>query len=187
MIFREAPLPGAFVVEPERHDDTRGFFARTFSVDEFAERGLPINLVEQSVAWNRSSGTVRGMHFQFPPHAEGKLVRCTRGAIHDVIVDLRPESASFASSFAIRLDFDNHLALYVPERFAHGYQVLAPDTEVAYGMTARYAPSASAGIRYDDETIAIDWPLPVETVSDRDLALPVLADVRGELIRRLSI
>lgn len=187
MIFRETPLAGAFVVEPERHDDPRGFFARTYSTDEFAERGLAADLVEQSIAWNRSSGTVRGLHFQFPPHAEAKLVRCTRGALHDVIVDLRPESASFGMSFAIRLDFDNRLTLYVPERFAHGYQVLAPDTEVAYGMSARYAPSAAAGIRYDDETLAIDWPLPVSTVSDRDLALPPLAEARGELLQRLAI
>jgi dTDP-4-dehydrorhamnose 3,5-epimerase len=187
VLFRPTPLEGSFVIEPERHEDTRGFFARTFSVDDFAERGLASELVEHSIAWNAHAGTIRGLHLQFPPHTEVKLVRCTSGAVHDVIVDLRPESPTFESWFGVRLDATNCLTLYVPERFAHGYQVLEDDTEVAYAISARYAPDAAGGIRYDDESLAIDWPLPVGTVSERDLALPTLASVRETLIRRLEV
>jgi dTDP-4-dehydrorhamnose 3,5-epimerase len=187
VIFRESPLAGAFLVEPERHEDERGFFARTFARDDFEARGLAAELLEQSIAWNGSAGTVRGLHFQRPPHAEVKLVRCTRGAVYDVIVDLRPESPTFAGTFGVRLDADSRLALYVPERFAHGYQVLVDDTEVAYGMSARYAPDAAGGIRYDDPGLAIAWPLTVGTVSPRDRALPALADVREELVAAFSV
>ncbi|HEU5372888.1 MAG TPA: dTDP-4-dehydrorhamnose 3,5-epimerase [Gaiellaceae bacterium] len=186
MFFRPTSLQGSFVIEPERHEDTRGFFARTFSVDELAKRGLTSEVVEHSISWNATAGTIRGLHLQFPPHAEVKLVRCTRGAVYDVIVDLRPESTTFGSTFGTRLDAANRSTLYVPTRFAHGFQVLEDDTELTYAISARYAPEAAAGIRYDDESLAIEWPLEVGTVSERDLALPTLASARETLIRRLS-
>jgi dTDP-4-dehydrorhamnose 3,5-epimerase len=187
MIFRPTPLDGAFLIEPERHVDERGFFARTFGKDAFAEAGLASEIVEESIAWNEHAGTVRGLHFQFPPFAEVKLVRCTRGAVHDVIVDLRPESTTFGTWFAARLDAVARVALYVPERFAHGYQVLVDDSEVSYAMTARYAPDAAAGIRFDDPGLAIDWPLPIGTVSRRDRALPRLDEARDHLLRAMAV
>jgi dTDP-4-dehydrorhamnose 3,5-epimerase len=187
MIFRPTPLDGAFLIEPERHVDERGFFARTFGKDAFAEAGLASEIVEESIAWNEHAGTVRGLHFQFPPFAEVKLVRCTRGAVHDVIVDLRPESTTFGTWFAARLDAVARVALYVPERFAHGYQVLVDDSEVSYAMTARYAPDAAAGVRFDDPGLAIDWPLPIGTVSRRDRALPRLDEARDHLLRAMAV
>jgi dTDP-4-dehydrorhamnose 3,5-epimerase len=181
VIFRETDLRGAFLVEPERHEDERGFFARTFAREEFEAHGLDPEVVQASIAWNTTPGTVRGMHFQLPPHAEVKLVRCTRGAIHDVIVDLRPESSTFGRSFGARLDDTRRSALYVPERFAHGYQVLVGETEVAYQMNRAYAPDAAAGLRFDDPALGLVWPLPVTVVSTRDRQWPSFDEVRDEL------
>jgi dTDP-4-dehydrorhamnose 3,5-epimerase len=183
VIFRELAIPGVFVIEPEPIRDPRGFFARTLERDELVRRGLEGDFSQSSIAWNEHAGTVRGMHFQFPPHAEVKLVRCTRGAILDAVVDLRPESPGFGASVAVRLDAENRATLYVPERFAHGYQTLEDDTEVAYQMNAAYAPDSQSGIHYAE----LEWPMPVGLVSDRDRALPTLAEAEDELRRRMLV
>jgi dTDP-4-dehydrorhamnose 3,5-epimerase len=187
VIFRETALPGAFVIELERHVDDRGFFARTFARDELEAAGLATELVQASISWNAAAGTVRGLHFQYPPFAEAKIVRCTRGAVHDVIVDLRPESPTFAHTLAVELDDSERRALYVPERFAHGYQVLVDDCEVSYAMSAAYAPYAAAGLPFDDDDLGIAWPLPIGMTSDRDRAWPALAVARDELTRRMAV
>lgn len=186
MRIEELPLAGAYLLVPEPREDARGVFARTFDRDALEARGLCADIVQESVSWNRSAGTVRGMHLQLPPHAEVKLVRCTRGAIHDVVVDLRPESRTYARTASVRLDAVTRSTLYVPERFAHGYQVLEDDTELTYAMTARFEPAAGRGIRHDDPALAIEWPLPVGEVSDRDRELPTLAEVEAVLLAALA-
>lgn len=186
MRIEDLPLAGAHVLVPEPFEDARGLFARTFDRDELEARGLRADIVQESVSWNRSAGTVRGMHLQLPPHAEVKLVRCTRGAILDVIVDLRPESSTFGRTASVRLDAETRRTLYVPERFAHGYQVLEDDTELTYAMTARFEPSAAFGIRHDDPALEIAWPLRVGEISERDLTLPTLAEAETELRTALA-
>jgi dTDP-4-dehydrorhamnose 3,5-epimerase len=182
MKFTELELRGAFVATIERRSDSRGFFARTFDRDEFVRHGLPADFVQASIAWNERAGPVRGLHLQLPPFGETKLVRCTRGAIHDVVVDLRPESPTFGRSAGVRLDAESRDTLVVPERFAHGYQVLEDGTEVSYAMSARYMPDSQRGIRFDDPDLAILWPIGVSEVSDRDLALPTLAEAQELLV-----
>jgi dTDP-4-dehydrorhamnose 3,5-epimerase len=172
MRFTETPLAGAFVIEADRFDDARGFFARTYCAREFAERGLDARVAQANLSYNDRRGTLRGMHYQRPPHAEAKLVRCTRGAIHDVIIDLRPASKTFRSHFAVRLDEDNRTLLYVPEGFAHGYLTLADRTEVAYQMSVPYAPDHGAGVRWDDPAFGIRWPEPVVVIAERDRTYP---------------
>ena len=140
MIFTETALSGAFIIDIERREDNRGFFARVFCQNEFADHGLKPVIAQANIAFNETKGTLRGMHFQFPPAAETKLVRCTRGAILDIIVDLRPESPTYLQHVAVELTADNHRALYVPERFAHGYQVLEDDTETSYQVGEFYTP-----------------------------------------------
>ena len=186
MRIEELPLAGAHVLVPEPVEDARGLFARTFDREALEGLGLRADIVQESVSWNRTAGTVRGMHLQLPPHAEVKFVRCTRGAILDAIVDLRPESRTFGMSTSVRLDAENRTTLYVPERFAHGYQVLEDDTELSYAMTARFEPSAGFGIRHDDPALAITWPLPVGEISERDKSLPTLAEAEGELRTALA-
>jgi dTDP-4-dehydrorhamnose 3,5-epimerase len=176
MIFRELPLAGAFVLEPERLEDERGFFARTFCREELEEHGLDPTVAQCSLSFNRRRGTLRGMHYQAPPAEEAKLVRCVRGAIHDVIVDLRAGSPTFLRHAAARLDADNRLALYVPPGFAHGFQTLADDTELYYQMSAPYAPEHARGFRHDDPELGIAWPLPVAVISERDRGLPPFAE-----------
>jgi dTDP-4-dehydrorhamnose 3,5-epimerase len=168
MKFTETNLPGAYVVELQLIKDDRGFFARSWSRSDFEDRGLNANLAQTNVAWNLERGTLRGMHLQYSPHAETKLVRCTRGAIYDVIVDLRPTSPTHKQWFGIELSADNYLMLYVPEGFAHGYQTLRDDSEISYMTTALYAPHAAGGVRYDDTAFAIKWPLPVSRISEAD-------------------
>jgi dTDP-4-dehydrorhamnose 3,5-epimerase len=180
-------LPGAFVIELERHVDERGFFARVFARESFAARGLATDVVHASIAWNTTAGTIRGMHFQYPPHAETKLVRCTRGAVLDAIVDLRPESSTYLRSCAVRLDDETRRALYVPERFAHGYQVLLDGTEVAYQMSAEYRPQAQGGLRWDDPALGLTWPLPVTVVSPRDREWPLLNEAKHGLRRAMTL
>jgi dTDP-4-dehydrorhamnose 3,5-epimerase len=176
VIFRETPLPGAFLVEPERLEDERGFFARTWCAREFAERGLNAALAQCSTSYNARCGTLRGMHYQAAPHEEAKLVRCTRGAIHDVIVDLRPGSATYCRWFAAELTEANGVALYVPEGFAHGFQTLADRTEVLYQISEFHAPQASRGVRWDDPAFAIEWPrTEARIMSARDGAYPDFA------------
>lgn len=175
MIFRETALPGVFVIEPEPWEDQRGFFARTWCQREFAEHGLDPRLVQCSVSFNRRRGTLRGMHYQAPPHAEAKLIRCTRGAIWDVALDLRSGSPTFGQHVGEELSAANRAALYIPEGFAHGFQTLEDDTEVLYQMSEFYAPDAARGIRFDDPAFGIRWPLPEPIMLNRDRTYPDFA------------
>jgi len=173
VIVAETRLPGAYTIDLEPIEDERGFFARQWCERELADAGLTTSVSQASVAYNRLAGTLRGMHWQVAPHAEVKLVRCVRGAVHDVIVDLRPDSDTFAEWIAVELTEDNRRTLYVPEGFAHGYLTLADGSEVWYQMSAPYAPDAARGFRYDDARFGIAWPAAGElVVSDRDLAWP---------------
>jgi len=173
LTFEEIWLPGAYVIDLERREDERGFFARTFCADEFGDRGLATGLVQANMSWNPKQGTLRGMHFQHAPHAEVKVVRATRGAIYDVIIDLREDSPTYKRWFGIELTEENRTALYVPERFAHGFQTLAPDTEVHYLVTEYYTPEAEGGVRWDDTAFAIEWPDPEHAIlSPKDRAWP---------------
>jgi dTDP-4-dehydrorhamnose 3,5-epimerase len=174
MIFEETDLPGAFILDMERREDDRGFFARAFCQNEFTDHGLKPVIAQANVAYNHRKGTLRGMHFQIPPAAETKLVRCTRGAILDIIVDLRPESPTWLRHIAVELTADNHRALYVPERFAHGYQVLADETETSYQVGEFYSPPNERALRYDDPRLGLDWPLEVTVVSGKDRDAPLL-------------
>ena len=187
MIFNTTELEGAFVLDLDPHEDRRGFFARTFCQDEFRDHGLNPRIAQANVAFNRVKGTVRGLHFQFPPVAESKVVRVTRGAILDVIVDLRPESPTFLQHIAVELTADNHRSLYVPERFAHGFQVLVDDTETTYLMGEFYAPTAESGLRYSDPAIGISWPLEIADVSEKDESWPLLMEAEPELRRRMAL
>lgn len=168
MTFSETRLAGTFVIEIERHEDERGYFARTFGADEFARAGLNPLTAQCSTSFNRIAGTVRGMHFQASPHAECKLVRCTRGAIYDVAVDLRDGSPTYCEWFGIELTPDNDRMLYIPEGFAHGFQTLEDRTEVAYQISHEYVPSHARGVRWDDPAFGIDWPRDVTVISERD-------------------
>ena len=158
MIFRETKLKGAFIIEPERLEDERGLFARTFCKEEFKAHGLNSRVVQCNISFNKKKGTLRGMHYQVAPHEEAKLVRCTRGAIYDVIVDLRPDSPTFKQWVAVELTADNHRMLYIPEGFAHGFQTLEDNTEVFYQMSESYHPESARGIRWDDPMFGIKWP-----------------------------
>ena len=185
MIFTETRLKGAFIIDLEPREDERGFFARTFCQREFEDRGMKPTIVQASIATNRRKGTLRGMHFQYPPAAETKIVRCTRGAILDIIVDLRPESPTYLEHVAVELSAENMRALYVPERFAHGYQTLQDNTDASYQMSERYTPSAEGGLPHDDPRLALNWPLPVTVISARDCNFQPLAEIEGELRRRM--
>ena len=187
MIFRETGLAGAFIVDLEPRADDRGFFARTFCQREFAARGLQAGVAQANVARSTRKGTLRGMHFQYPPDAEAKLVRATRGAALDIIVDLRPESPTFLRHTAVRLSADDHRALYVPERFAHGYQTLEDDTEVYYQASAFYAPESEGGLSPFDPRLALPWPLPVSALSARDTAWRHLEEAEPEVRRRMAL
>lgn len=176
MIFRACQIDGAFVCAPERREDARGHFARTFCVDEFAARGLDTRVAQCSVSWNRQAGTLRGMHYQVAPYEETKLVRCSRGVIYDVLLDLRPQSQSFRRWQAFELSAENGLSLYVPTGVAHGFQTLVDDTEVAYQISTAYEPASSRGVRWDDPSFSITWPTCARRIiSERDLAFPLFA------------
>jgi dTDP-4-dehydrorhamnose 3,5-epimerase len=187
MIFIETKLKGAFVIDLERREDSRGFFARVFCQHEFEAHGLKPIIAQVNIAFNHRKGTLRGMHFQFPPVAETKFVRCTRGAILDIIVDLRPESPTYLQHIAVELSEHNYRALYVPERFAHGYQVLQDETETNYQVGEFYTPSSEGGLLYDDPRLALEWPLPVSVVSEKDRAWKPLARQEAELKQRMSL
>jgi len=177
MIFRETELPGAFVIEPERIADERGFFARTWCRDEFAAHGLSTDLIQCNVSYNARRGTLRGMHYQVAPHAEVKLVRCTRGAIFDAIVDLRPDSPTFRRWVGVDLSPEDGRMLYIPEGFAHGFQTLRDETEVAYQMSHFHHPESARGLRWDDPAVGIAWPpAGSRIISGRDLSLPSLGE-----------
>ena len=169
MIVIETRLSGAFTIDIEPHVDERGFFARVWCADELREHGLNTVVAQASIAYNPRRNTLRGLHYQEPPHAETKLIHCTRGAVYDVIVDVRPESDTYGEWIAVELTAENRRTLYVPEGFAHGYQTLVDETEIWYQMSARYAPEAARGYRFDDRRLAIDWPSAGELiVSERD-------------------
>jgi dTDP-4-dehydrorhamnose 3,5-epimerase len=170
--FHETALPNAFVIELERLEDGRGFFARTFCAREFTEHGLIPAVVQANLSFNRKQATLRGMHYQLPPATEAKLVRCTRGAIYDVIIDLRPDSRTYLRHFGIELSAESRTALYVPEMFAHGFLTLVDETEVTYQVSEFYMPGQERGIRYDDPAFAIEWPLPVGIISEKDSSWP---------------
>jgi dTDP-4-dehydrorhamnose 3,5-epimerase len=173
MIFHATPLPGVWTLEPQRHADDRGHFARTWCRDECAAHGLNPALAQCSSSFNRRRGTLRGMHFQRPPHAEDKLVRCTRGAVFDVALDLRPDSPTFKRWHGVELSADNGAALYVPAGCAHGFQTLADDSEVLYLISTPYAPDHAAGVRFDDPAFGIAWPDAARAiVHARDRAYP---------------
>lgn len=170
MKFTPTKLGGAYVVEPEKIGDERGFFARLWCRDAFAAQGLAGAVVQANVSFNARRGTVRGMHYQAAPHAEVKLVRCTRGALYDVAVDLRPGSPTYRQWVGAELTAENHRMLYVPEGFAHGYLTLEDATEITYLTSCAYAPEAERGVRYNDPSLGIAWPIPVEVVSEKDRA-----------------
>jgi dTDP-4-dehydrorhamnose 3,5-epimerase len=182
VIFTETKLEGAFVIDIDRKEDNRGFFARVFCQHEFEEHGLEPVIAQANIAFNRRAGTMRGMHFQYPPATETKLVRCNRGAILDIIVDLRPESPTYLDHIAVELSADNHRALYVPGRFAHGYQVLEDMTETSYQVGEFYAPGHEGGLRHDDPALGLSWPLPVSEISEKDAGWLGLAEI-GEEVR----
>ena len=172
MIFTATRLEGAWLLDLEPRRDERGFFARTWCRRELAARGLDAAIAQESLSFNRRRGTLRGLHFQLPPHEETKIVHCPRGAIFDVIVDLRPASPTYRQWQGFELTAENHRAVYVPKGFAHGFQTLTDDAEIAYRISAFYAPDAAAGCRYDDPAFGIDWPLPVSAIAERDLEWP---------------
>jgi dTDP-4-dehydrorhamnose 3,5-epimerase len=172
MRFEPLAIGGAALVRIEPNRDARGFFARAFCVDEFSAAGLPTQLVQASVSYNERAATVRGMHFQWPPSQEGKLVRCIRGRLYDVLLDLRPRSPTYLQHLAVTLDEDNHDAVFIPPGIAHGFQTLLPRTEIWYQMTDSYVPELAAGVRWNDPAFAIRWPMPESVISERDARYP---------------
>ena len=174
MIFTELALRGAYVVDIDRREDERGFFARSFCREEFARHGLSTEISQCNVSFNHRKGTLRGMHYQIPPKSEAKTVRCTRGTVYDVIVDLRDGSPTWGQWISVNLSENNSRMLYIPEGFAHGFQTLEDDSEVFYQMFAPYSPEHARGVRWDDPALRIDWPLPDLIISERDRAFPVL-------------
>ncbi len=176
MIFSETALAGAFLIELDRRKDERGYFARSFCVQEFADHGLPTGVLQCNVSFNLTRGTLRGMHFQRTPLAEAKLVRCTRGAIYDVIVDLRQESSTYCRWYGVELTEENGSALFIPEGFAHGFQTLADSSEVFYQMFTGYSAEHADGVRWNDPAFGISWPLPVGTIAEKDRSFALLHD-----------
>lgn len=187
MIFTQTRLSGAYVIDIERREDSRGFFARAFCQHEFEKHGLKPLVAQANIAYNRVKGTVRGMHFQTPPAAETKVVRCTRGSILDIIVDLRPESATYLQHVAVELSAANSRSIYVPERFAHGYQVLEDETETSYMVGEFYSPPNERALRYDEPLFALKWPLPVSVISDKDRNAPLLETLHDRLRREMTV
>lgn len=179
MKFTETELKGAFTVALEPRRDHRGFFSRTFCAREFEAHNLKPAVAQCNLSFNHSKGTLRGMHYQLHPATETKFIRCTKGAIYDVIIDLRPDSDTYLQHIAVELSAENRLALYVPEMFAHGYQALTDNTEIIYQVSEFYTPNQERGLRYDDPALGIEWPLPITEISDKDanwdlLKAPVL-------------
>ena len=181
MIFHKTAFKDSWLIEPELRGDERGSFARTMCRDEFAAHGLIANYVQQNMSISTHAGTLRGMHFQLAPYTEAKLVRCVRGALLDVIVDLRSNSPTYLKHEAFELSADNRRQLYVPPGFAHAFQTLVDDVEASYLVSAPYTPAAEGGIRYNDPMLAIDWPLPVTSISDKDARWPLLSESRGPI------
>lgn len=180
MIFHETRLSGAFVVELDKKEDNRGFFARGFCAKEFAEHGLKPQVVQANISYSHTKGTIRGMHYQVAPATEPKFIRCIRGTIWDVIIDLRPESPTHLQYFGVELSAENHKAIYVPDMFAHGNQALTDGAELLYLVGEYYTPGFERGIRYNDPAIAIEWPVPATVISEKDANWPLLAVPRRE-------
>jgi dTDP-4-dehydrorhamnose 3,5-epimerase len=172
VIFAETKLKDAHVIEIEKLEDTRGFFARSWCRKEFDEHGLISTVVQANISWNKKGGTLRGMHYQIPPYEEAKLVRCSRGSIYDAIIDLRKDSPSYMQWLGVELTADDYKLLYVPGGFAHGFQTLEDDTEVVYQVSQFYTPGAEAGLRWNDPTFNINWPFDVRVISDKDRNWP---------------
>jgi dTDP-4-dehydrorhamnose 3,5-epimerase len=170
MRFQETKLKGAFHIDPELHEDERGFFGRVFCVEEFQTYGLETRLVQCSISFNRQKGTLRGMHFQAPPFEETRLVRCTMGMVYDVMLDLRPGSSTFKQWQGIELSADNRRMVFIPRGFAHGFLTLTDNTEIFYQMSEYYHAEAAQGVRWDDPAFNIQWPLPISLISDKDLS-----------------
>lgn len=177
MIFTETKLKGSYIIDLDLLEDDRGFFARTYCSSEFEAQGLKPNVAQCNLSLNHKQGAVRGLHFQLPPAAETKLVRVVRGAINDVVIDLRPDSPTYMKHLSVELTAENRRALYIPEMFAHGYQTLTDNVEVLYQMGAAYAPEYARGVRYDDPAFGIRWPLPVTEISSKDQSWPLMATV----------
>lgn len=179
MIFRETKLTGAFIIEPEKLEDQRGFFARAWCEKEFAAYGLNTKLVQCNISFNCKKGTLRGMHYQMAPYEEVKLVRCTQGAIYDVIVDLRPHSPTYRQWVSVELTRENRLMLYIPGEFAHGFQTLLDNTEVFYQMSEFYHPESARGIGWNDPLLGIEWPILKPIMSEKDKNLERLSELLG--------
>ncbi|MFB2881780.1 dTDP-4-dehydrorhamnose 3,5-epimerase [Floridanema aerugineum] len=183
MRFIPTSLIGAYIIEPEKVEDDRGFFARVWCQQEFAEHNLDPNIVQSSISFNKKRGTLRGMHLQLPPFAETKLVRCTQGAIYDVIVDLRPDSETYLNWTAVELTAENRKTLYIPKGFAHGFQTLEDNTEIFYQMSEFYSSESARGFRWNDPIFKIDWREEVTVISDRDRTYP---DYTPEVLSKLQ-
>jgi dTDP-4-dehydrorhamnose 3,5-epimerase len=190
MVFEETRLKGAFLVELEKREDSRGFFARGFCAREFKQHGLTPQMVQANISFSRLRGTLRGMHYQIPPATEPKFIRCVRGAIWDVIIDMRPDSPTYLQHIGVELTAENHRALFVPDMFAHGHQALTDGVELFYLVGEFYTPGCERGVRYNDPAIGIQWPLPVTVISDKDATWPSIeigasaANVGGENVPR---
>jgi dTDP-4-dehydrorhamnose 3,5-epimerase len=187
VIFTETRLKDAFVIDLERREDQRGFFARAFCQNEFKAHGLKPVIAQVNIASTRKKGTLRGLHFQYPPAAETKLVRCVRGAILDIIVDLRPESVTYLQHVSVELNEDNQRALYVPERFAHSYLTLRDNTDTSYHVGEFYTPEAEGGLLYNDPRLGLQWPIPITTISEKDQKFSLLDQIESELKRKMSV
>lgn len=181
MIFTPTGLAGAFFIDLEARQDERGFFARVWCARELTEHGLDTTCAQASVSFTKRRGTLRGMHYQVPPHAEIKIVRCTRGAMYDVIIDLRPDSSTYLRHIGVELTADNRRQLYIPTGMAHGFQTLTDDCEVFYQMSAFYAPEAQRGVRWDDPAFSIVWPIAAAQLNERDRLYPDFTPARGAL------
>jgi dTDP-4-dehydrorhamnose 3,5-epimerase len=181
MIFQETILNGAFVVELDKKEDDRGFFARGFCAKEFAQHGLKSQVVQANISYSHLKGTIRGMHYQIAPATEAKFIRCIRGAIWDVIIDMRPESPTYLEHIGVELSAENRRAIYVPDMFAHGNQTLTDGAELFYLVGEYYTPGYERGIRYNDPAIAIRWPLPVTVISEKDANWPLLSVSRQKV------
>jgi dTDP-4-dehydrorhamnose 3,5-epimerase len=179
MLFHETPIPGAYVLEPHRIHDDRGFFARLWCTDEMSKHGLSTTIRQTNIGVSSKKSTLRGLHYQRAPHAEVKIVRCPRGAIFDVVVDLRPESPTFCRWHGVQLTQENQLALYVPEGCATGYLTLTSDSEIYYHTSAAYHPGSASGVRYDDPAFGIAWPGPAEVMSEQDRTWPDFQTSQG--------
>jgi dTDP-4-dehydrorhamnose 3,5-epimerase len=186
MIFTPTKLEGAWIIDIEKKGDNRGFFARAFCQNEFRKHGLKPVKAQGNIPLSKKKGTLRGMHYQNPPAAETKLVRCTRGKILDIIIDLRPESKTFLEHFSVELSEDNYRSLYVPERFAHGYQVLEDDTETSYQVGEFYTPSTEGGLPFNDPVFNLSWPVEITELSEKDKNWKTFGEIEEELIQKMS-